>query len=1362
MRHWFRRWIRRFRRGPQQPIRRRPLVYVEALEDRCLLAAPVLDPIQVPLNIPVGKTLVVPISGTDPAGGPVTYTVTSSNPKVTVLTHSNNTFLQMTVTQGTTTLGTMEFELFNDLTPKTAGLIASMVKSEFYNGLTFHRIVPNFVIQGGDPAGNGTGGPGFTFDDEFNSQLVYSGTGQLAMANTGKDSNGSQFFVTVGPQRPLDFNNAIFGQLVRGFDVLQKIDNVPTDSNNKPLTPVVISNAQVVQDNTDTVITLQSTGTGVDSTTLTIIGKDSAGTSSTPMMVTANVVPDSVGAAGTPTSDPPILGPITDQVSPTGTPITFQLTRSDLENDASDFEANLVNASDSNNVTVTVTPAADNASATVTVTPKTVSGAAFTGSVQLLVGTKEHNATARGSTTSGPAIFDTQQIAVSFGDQPLTYTPATTVAATEGTAATNVTLGTLTDADTTAQPADYQVSINWGDGTPLDTTSGKAVAVTGTPGRFTITGTHTYKDAATIMPVEVNIVDIHTSTTAGADKGGATAEAATTAIVADANLTGAQGATINATAGTPLNNAVVATFSDADPNAKAGEYTATINWGDGSPSSTGTVQAGSTAGQFQVLGSHTFATKGNFSPAVSVTDVNTANDATPATTSATATANVAAAPQTPQTPTIGPTLSVNQLYVDQLFFDLLGVTPTSQQLNQFSGQLDGGTSRATVIQAIQALPQYKTHRVTQAYNFLLGQAPTAKQVSDGVNFLSGKGKMGDLRVQIMASQDFFRVHGGNNSGFASAVGHAILGHALDAATLAQFLGVLGSQSRAAAVRDLYRIHTKEAQTAGVNTEYELYLHRAATATELSTQIAALDKGLTEDQLIASIVALNDYFNRALQTVSPVVSNTTLTSSATPAALGQSVTFTAAVSSAVPGAGTPTGTVTFTDQTTGKTLGTGPVNASGQATFSTSSLLGGAHTIVASYPGDSRFTASTNLMTETVSVASTTTAVTTSQTPSVSGQAVTFTATVTPSTSGVGTPTGAVTFTDQTTGTTLGTGTLNSSGVATFSTALLSVGAHTIVASYGGDTNFGSSTGNVSQTVNAAATSTAVTAAPSPATFGQSVTLTATVTTTAPGTGTPTGTVTFTDQTTGTTLGTGTLNASGVATLNVSTLAAGAHTIVASYGATGNFAASSGNVSETINPSATSTSVTAAPSPSTFGQTVTMTATVTATAPGVGTPTGTVTFTDMASGTTLGTGTLNASGVATATTTALTAGTHTIVASYGATTNFSASSGNTMQTVNQAATVTMTGSSPNPSAAGQMVTFTANVTSPGGTPAGMVTFVDQSATPPSTLGSGTLDANGMATFSTTTLAVGTHNVQASYGGNTNFAGSNNTVTQTVHA
>jgi cyclophilin family peptidyl-prolyl cis-trans isomerase len=1332
MRHWFRRWFRRLHRRPQQPAARRRL-QLESLEDRCLLAAPVIDPLQVPLNIPTGKSLVVPVSASDADGGSVSYSVTSSNPDVTVQQLTGNTFLKLTV-QG---FGTMEFELFNNFTPQTAGLIAGMAKSGFYDGLTFHRVLSNFVIQGGDPAGTGTGGPGFTFDDEFNSNLIYSGTGQLGMANTGKDTNGSQFFVTIGTQRDLDFNNAIFGQLIRGFDVLQAIEAVPVDSNDKPTTPVVITNAEIVQDNTDAVFLLTSTGTTADSTTLTITATSSEGQTTT-QTESATVFADT-------TNDPPILGPVSDQVSADGSPVTFNLTRTDTENDPSTFEANLVNAADANNVSVTVTPSTNNDSATVVVTPKTVNGVPFTGSVQLLVGVEQTNATARG-TTSNP--FDTQQITVSFGDQPLTFAASASISATEGTAASGVSLGTLTDADTTSAASDFTVAINWGDGSPLDKTTGTLTAVSGTPGEFTVTGTHTYAHAGT-FPVQVTITDRHTSATAGGDNGGATAQGSTTADVAYAALT-ATGGTLTATAGTPLSNAAVAAFTDADPFGAASDYTATINWQDGS-SSTGTVQS-SGNGQFEVLGSHTYAAQGTFAPAVTISDLNTAGDATPTTTTANATATV----DPPLTSTT-PTLTAAQQYVTQLFEDLTGQGPTVDQLNAFSPQVVTAAGRQTVAQQIQALPAYLSHEVQQAYLGLVGTAPTAQQLSDGVQFLQGGGDIGGLRMELVASPTFFSLQGGGTkAGFVQAVAGKILQVSLSAATQRHLVQELaGGTSRLKLIQEIIRLDRQQVRQQQVQDLYQQYLHRAATAAEVSNQLPLLAQG-QEAAIIASLVSLDEYYNKTTTSTHPA-STTTLTSSANPASFGEAVTFTAVVTGPS-GAATPTGSVTFQDQTTGAILGTGTLDPTGTATFSTSALAVGTHTILASYGGSAGLATSSTTVTETVNQAGTVTTATSSVSTSVSGQAVTFTATVSALPPGAGTPTGTVTFTDTTSGAFLGRATLTSGGTATFTTSTLAVGTDTVSAAYSGDTNFTASNSTASQTVSTASTTTTLTASANPSTSGQSVTLTATVAATAPGTGTPTGTVTFTGAS-GTQLGTGTLS-DGKATVTVSSLAVGTQTLTATYGGDTNFAGSAGTLSQTVNTAGTTTSLTSSLNPSESGDEVTFTATVTTSA-GTGTPTGTVTFED--GGTTLGTGTLDGTGTATFSTPGLDAGTHSITAVYGGDGNFAASTSAALtQTVTgTAATATALTSSVNPSAFGQAVTFTGTVTptSGSGTPTGTVIFEDGG----TTLGTGTLDGNGQATFTTTSpLAVGVHNVNATYGGDATFAGSDDALTQNVTA
>jgi hypothetical protein len=288
-----------------------------------------------------------------------------------------------------------------------------------------------------------------------------------------------------------------------------------------------------------------------------------------------------------------------------------------------------------------------------------------------------------------------------------------------------------------------------------------------------------------------------------------------------------------------------------------------------------------------------------------------------------------------------------------------------------------------------------------------------------------------------------------------------------------------------------------------------------------------------------------------QTVNQASTTTTLGSSVNPSTFGQSVTFTAAVTAVAPGSGTPTGTATFMDGAT--TLGTGPLNGSGIATFTTSTLSMGSHSITAVYGGDTNFVTSTSsALSQTVNQASSSTTLGSSVNPSDFGQAVTFTATVIAVAPGSGTPTGAATFKDG--ATTLGTGTLNGSGVATFMTTSLSVVTHSITATYGGDTNFVTSTSSaLSQPVNQAGSSTTLGSSVNPSVFGQAVTFTATVTAVAPGSGTPTGTATFKDG--AATLGSGPLDGSGVATFTTPALSAGTHSITVVYGGDTNFGAS---------------------------------------------------------------------------------------------------------------------------------------------------------------------------------------------------------------
>lgn len=478
-----------------------------------------------------------------------------------------------------------------------------------------------------------------------------------------------------------------------------------------------------------------------------------------------------------------------------------------------------------------------------------------------------------------------------------------------------------------------------------------------------------------------------------------------------------------------------------------------------------------------------------------------------------------------------------------------------------------------------------------------------------------------------------------------------------------------------------------------------------------TLTATLPGGVTSNQVTVVV-------NKANSTTSLVANPTTATS-------GQAVTLTATV---VPAANA-TGTVTFLD-------GTNPIATvavtNGTATTSTSSLSVGGHSLTASYSGNATLNPSTSSpVNVTVGPAVTATQTSLSATPNPAnvGQTVTLSALVTPSGA-----TGTVTFRDGTNS--IGTAALVN-GSATIQTTFTTAGNHSITASYGGDNSFSASTSApVTLVINSPInpTTTTLSVSPNPASVGQPITLSAVVSP-----ATATGTVTFRDGTTsiGTT---GVVN--GTATVVTPSLAAGNHSITATYnGDTNNSSSTSAPVLEVVNPSGATVTLSASPTTANFGQTVTLTVVV-----NPGTATGTVTIFDSVTAAPVGSTTTLSNGTATITTNTLSVGTHSLQAFYsGDPNNGSAQSNFVTVTINLTpSTITLTG--PTSAAVGQSVTLTATVAPAGAT--GTVNFRDGN----TSIGTSTLNSAGIATLATSTLAAGTHTITAIYAGDANFGSS----------
>ena len=476
------------------------------------LAAPVIDPIP-NATIPAGKSLILPITATSSSGLPLTYTITSSTNAFAVVMHTNNPFWQLTVAQAATNtapgayqtpyrgglvtvtnVGTMTFELFPEYAPHTVNIFQGLTTSGFYNSNTiFHRVISDFIIQGGDPQTNGTGGLVFQYNDEFNPQAIFSGNGQLALANSGPDTDGSQFFITIEPYRSGDFIYTIFGQMVRGFQVLTNLNRTTVDTNSFPLAREIIQTAQYVTNTTDTVVTLTATNVAGITGKITVITADGAGGFATNTF-TATTVTD------TNSNGQPLFFPSTQTnvVVPLNTTLTNYVNAIELDGNTiywypefgdSETSTNAVNStfyetnSTLNSLTYNVTNA--DGQFELVVVPATN----YAGPLNFILFP---------SSSSSFATYAYGEFSFVIGDTPITG-QSNTVSTMAGVPFTNLVIATFTNGVPDSSPSNFTANVYWGD----DSTN--EVSVTdGGGGLKAVLGSHSYSYPGS-YPVYVSV-----------------------------------------------------------------------------------------------------------------------------------------------------------------------------------------------------------------------------------------------------------------------------------------------------------------------------------------------------------------------------------------------------------------------------------------------------------------------------------------------------------------------------------------------------------------------------------------------------------------------------------------------------------------------------------------------------------------------------------------------------------------------------------------------------------------------------------------------------------------------------------------
>lgn len=358
------------------------------------------------VNVAIGSPLHIPVDAYDPDGDPLTITVTSSDPNlIGAEVLQNNRSLRLNVGG----FGDMVFELFEDRAPRPTGRVIELAQDGFYDGVIFHRVINNFVIQGGDPTGTGSGGSTLgDFDDQYHLELQHNRTGVLSYAKSTDDTNDSQFFITEGPQRFLDFNHSVFGQLVEGESNRDAISNTATDQSDRPTNTVTIQDATIFTDTENGVIMLNPTGNGTGSATITVTVTDSDG-NSTSQSFEATVNNDSANGG-------PFLNDVADVETAENTPVTIPLSSQDKEGDTVSYSVQRVG---SQNYGLTV----DSATGVVVVTPPT----GFSGTLQFVASVSQTSSTTTNSNS------DDQLITVTVNAADLTVPTGIDLAAASDT-----------------------------------------------------------------------------------------------------------------------------------------------------------------------------------------------------------------------------------------------------------------------------------------------------------------------------------------------------------------------------------------------------------------------------------------------------------------------------------------------------------------------------------------------------------------------------------------------------------------------------------------------------------------------------------------------------------------------------------------------------------------------------------------------------------------------------------------------------------------------------------------------------------------------------------------------------------------